>query len=164
MKKFILFLFIFIQTADSLMAQNDSIPYLNSDRPTQSESPFLMQKGFFQIETGASYVDREDTEKQLESDTTWNNIATVWCFHIILKLDFQIAMNMVHVQLNEEPNDSTESGMGPVTAGFKVFVAQKKVSGLKCRSWEVLHFGILEMMLLGQPIVIRLVHCFAPIP
>ena len=125
MKKFILSLFIFIQTADSLMAQNDSIPYLNSDRPTQSESPYLMRKGFFQIETGAIYVHRDDPEKRLDRMQLGTTLLRYGVFN-----NFEVRISdsyeWVHVFTKENSADSTESGIGPVNAGFKVLVAKEK--------------------------------------
>jgi hypothetical protein len=125
MKIFILAFIMLIQVTDCLVAQNDSIPILNSDRPMQAESPYLMQKGFFQIETGARYVDRKDSEKQLQRirlGTTLLRYGVFSNFEIRLSDGYEY----VHVQENDQPNDSTESGIGPITAGFKVLVAHEK--------------------------------------
>jgi hypothetical protein len=125
MKKIILYLIILIQTTSYLKGQNDSIPILNSDRPTQSASPFLMHKGFFQIETGAIYVDRDDPEKQLERIRLGTSLLRYGVFP-----NFEVRLSdsyeWVHVFTKENSTDSTESGIGPVTAGFKVFVAHEK--------------------------------------
>ena len=67
MNKIIFILLLSLLAVFNLMAQNDSVPFLNSDRPAQSESPFLMHKGFFQIETGAQYVHRTDKEKDVRA-------------------------------------------------------------------------------------------------
>jgi hypothetical protein len=125
MKKISIILSILILTTFYSIAQNDSIPFLNSDRPTQSKSPFLMQKGFFQVETGAVYVDRDDAEKQLERvrlGTTLLRYGVFPNFEIRLSDSYE----MVHVFTKENSKDSTESGIGPVTAGFKVLVAHEK--------------------------------------
>jgi hypothetical protein len=106
-------------------AQNDSVPVLNFDRPMQAESPYLMQKGFFQIETGARYVDRKDPEKQLQRmrlGTTLLRYGVFPNFEVRLSDGYEY----VHVQENDSPTDSTESGIGPVSAGFKVLVAKEK--------------------------------------
>lgn len=125
MKKIPIVLSILILNTFYSIAQNDSIPFLNSDRPTQSESPFLMQKGFFQVEIGAIYVDRDDKEKQLERirlGTTLLRYGVFQNFEIRLSGSYE----MVHVYLKETLQDSTERGLGPVTAGFKVLVAHEK--------------------------------------
>jgi len=125
MKIFILYLFIFIQTSGCIVAQNDTVPFLNSDRPIQAESPYLMPKGFFQIETGARYINRKDPEKQLQRlrlGTTLLRYGVFSNFEIRLSDGYEY----VHVQENDKPNDSTESGIGPITAGFKILVAHEK--------------------------------------
>jgi hypothetical protein len=125
MKKIPIVLSILILTTFYSLAQNDSIPNLNSDRPTQSESPYLMQKGFFQIETGAMYVNRDDQEKQLERIRLGTTLLRYGVFQ-----NFEVRLSdcyeMVHVFTKENSTDSTESGIGPVTAGFKVLVAHEK--------------------------------------
>jgi len=125
MKKIPIVLSILILNTFCSIAQNDSIPFLNSDRPTQSESPFLLQKGFFQVETGAIYVDRDDKERQLERvrlGTTLLRYGVFQNFEIRLSGSYE----MMHVYFKETLQDSTERGLGPVTAGFKVLVAHEK--------------------------------------
>jgi len=125
MKKATVMLIFLTLSGFFLMAQNDSVPVLNSDRPTQSESPYLMHKGLFQIETGALYVDRDDEEKSLERlnlGTTLLRYGVFPNFEIRLSEGYE----SVHVYTKENAQDSTESGMGPITAGFKVLVAHEK--------------------------------------
>lgn len=106
-------------------AQEDSIPHLNSDRPLQSESPFLMNKGYFQIETGVMYVERDDKEKHLERirlGTTNLRYGVFSNFEVRISDSYEF----MHVQTKEDSHDSTESGLGPLTAGFKVLITKEK--------------------------------------
>ncbi len=64
-KKLILFLGI-IASSFVVVAQNDSIPQISTDRPTQAASPYLVPKGSFQIESGVIYTNREDNTDILE--------------------------------------------------------------------------------------------------
>jgi hypothetical protein len=125
MKTITLVLIFSALSAFSGKAQNDSIPYLNSDRPLQSESPYLMKKGYFQIETGAMYIERDDKEKHLERirlGTTNLRYGLFSNFEVRLGDSYEF----LHVQTNEDSHDSTESGWGPLTAGFKVFVVRER--------------------------------------
>jgi hypothetical protein len=125
MKKFVLFLLLLIQISGSLIAQTDSIPFLNFDRPMQAESPYLMQKGFFQIETGARYISRHDPYKELQRVRLGTTLLRYGVFPNF-ELRLSDGYEWVHVQEYDSPGDSTESGIGPVTAGFKVLVAKEK--------------------------------------
>ena len=73
MKKFILLCFLpVILLPATIFAQNDSISDIITDRPTQAESPYIVPKGLFQIETGVVYTGRDD---QTDSQNQWS-IAT----------------------------------------------------------------------------------------
>lgn len=125
MKKSLLFLLLFMVNGCWLFSQNDTIHYLKSDRPLQSETPYLVPKGNFQIETGVMYVDRDDQQQHLERirlGTTNLRYGVFANFEVRLSDSFE----WVHVQDIEDSKDSTESGIGPLTAGFKVFVSREK--------------------------------------
>ena len=125
MKTTCIILIVFAVIFNNANGQNDTVPVLNVDRPMQAESPYLMQKGFFQIETGARYVDRKDPLKQLQRVRLGTTLLRYGVFS-----DFELRLSdgyeYVHVQENDNPTDSTESGIGPVSAGFKVLVAKEK--------------------------------------
>lgn len=125
MNKITLILLISFLSYINLNAQNDSVPFLNSDRPVQSESPFLMHKGFFQIETGAQYVDRTDQEKDLERIRL---ATTVLRYGVFPNFEVRISSSYewMKVTMKEAETDSIEDGLGPVSAGFKVHVAKEK--------------------------------------
>jgi hypothetical protein len=125
MKKIILLILLFIKVTGILMAQNDSVPILNSDRPLQGETPYLMHPRFFQIETGVRYVDRKDSEKQLQRLRVGTTLLRYGVFSNF-EVRFSDGYEWVHVHENEKTSDSTESGIGPLTAGFKVLVAHEK--------------------------------------
>jgi len=125
MRKCVLSLLLYIVTGFWLFSQNDTIPFLHSDRPLQSESPFLVPKRFFQIETGVMYVERDDQQQHLERirlGTTNLRYGVFSNFEVRLSDSYE----WMHVQDKEDLKDSTESGLGPLTAGFKVFVAKER--------------------------------------
>lgn len=59
MKKAVL-LVLFIVLFISVYSQENDIPVLIGDRPDQTESPFLVPKGYFQFEDGFNYENEND--------------------------------------------------------------------------------------------------------
>ncbi|MFU8842224.1 MAG: transporter [Bacteroidales bacterium] len=108
-----------------VFAQTDPIPGINTDRPTQGLSPFTVEKGFFQLESGAIFVDRKDQTRNWEK---WS-IATTNLRYGVYD-HFEVSINSSYEHWTEkELNDgsiSTMEGFGPVSAAFKVRIADEK--------------------------------------
>jgi hypothetical protein len=108
-----------------LAAQGDSLSQLTSDRTLQTETPDLLPQGFFQVETGFGYIDRNETE----AETNRVKIAsTTLRFGVFSHFEVRVASGMesVAVRDKELDIDSGYRGMDPLSAGFKVFVAHEK--------------------------------------
>lgn len=125
MYKTIFILFVFNLCIEGLIAQSDSLPEFSSDRPTQAISPNLVGKGFFQIETGAIYINRKDASTEL------NNLrlgTTLLRYGILKNLELRLESSFQSTRIDSinVDFDTTYSGLGSVTAGFKVFICKEK--------------------------------------
>jgi hypothetical protein len=126
MKKFILiYSILLIIFPCTTFAQNDSIPDIITDRPTQAESPYIVPKGSFQIESGIVYTSRND---QTDTKEQWSIATTMLRYGIFNNFEVRVfsSYESTNVYVKETQVDSTYSGMGPITAGFKITVAKEK--------------------------------------
>jgi hypothetical protein len=125
MKKILVIIFSFIICALSTTAQNDSISQISTDRPTQSVSPYLVPKGSLQIESGVVYTNREDEESILEMWSIANTLLRYGIYeHFEVRLAGSFENNTLEVKNSEI--DSSYNGLGPISAGFKVFIVEEK--------------------------------------
>lgn len=108
-----------------LISQNETLTTIISDKPTQTESPFLVPQGYFQMETGFGYVDRDDKEKHL---TRLQVASTLFRYGLFRQFELRASggLEWVDVHDKETEVDSAYGGLDPVTVGFKVFVAEEK--------------------------------------
>lgn len=118
-------LIAFILSIHSIFAQNDSLPDFSSDRPTQTISPFLVGKGFFQIETGAIYNKRNDASTESKE---LGLASTLLRYGILQNLELRLESGFKSTRFDSVnvDYDSAFSGLGAVTAGFKVFICNEK--------------------------------------
>ena len=126
MKKLILFCFFLILLLPvTTSAQNDSIPDIITDRPTQAESPYIVPKGSFQIESGIVYTSRND---KTDIQDQWSIASTMLRYGIFNHFEVRVisSYESTNVHVKETQKDSTYSGMGPLTAGFKITVIEEK--------------------------------------
>lgn len=107
------------------MAQNDSISPIIPDRPTQAASPYLVPKGSFQVETGVMCTSREDVEDDVE---LWSIGNTLLRYGVFDNFEIRLASSFenFNVQVKDSEIDSSYTGIGPVSAGFKVFIVEEK--------------------------------------
>jgi hypothetical protein len=125
MKALSIFSFLFFITCCYSFSQHDTIPSLITDRPTQAVSPYTMPRGKLQIETGVIYTNRNDQTDLIEQ---WSYATTLLRYgiydHFEIRLNSSYETTAVHVKETKE--DSTISGMGPLTAGLKIRVIEEK--------------------------------------
>lgn len=115
---FLLFLF-------QSFAQNDTIPNISTDRPTVVISPYIIPKGSFQIESGVIYTNRND---QAEIQEKWDYATTLLRYAIFDNFEVNLfsSYQSSKVYIKENQQDSTYSGMGPLTAGFKIKLVEER--------------------------------------
>ena len=63
----IIYSLTFIALATAAWAQADKQPQIITDRPDQTESPFVMPRGYFQLETGAIFSHRKSNDIKFKS-------------------------------------------------------------------------------------------------
>lgn len=117
-------LIIFLFTISSF-AQNDTIPNIITDRPTAAVGSYIVPKGTFQIESGIIYSNRNDQTDRLELlsyATTLLRYGILDNFEVRLGSSYESAK----VYTKETQTDSSFSGMGPLTAGFKIILVKEK--------------------------------------
>lgn len=113
MKKFIL-AFFFLSMSNYAISQD--LPNIQTDRPDQTECPFITPKGYFQFENGFS-------AEKTNSETTTIIIPTILTkfgindhFELRLITEFSIEKN----------NSNKISGINPVLIGFKANLLEEK--------------------------------------
>lgn len=124
MTKFTIVLLLILAPA-LLFPQDDSLMQLLGDRPLQSETPYLLPNGNFQLETGAVFSDRTDDsgeQSHLKLASTLLRYGVFNHFEVRLSEGWE----RVEVHPKETIPDSSYSGIGALSAGFKVFVASEK--------------------------------------
>jgi Putative MetA-pathway of phenol degradation len=109
--KIILLVFIF---SNVFYAQE--IKPLEADRPDQTETPAIVPKGMFQVETGFTF-------QKNKSDSKTNSLpTTLWKYGVNENFELRLITEFVL----EEENDSKTSGLTPVYVGFKVKLLDEK--------------------------------------
>jgi hypothetical protein len=118
-----LFLFQFICYAQDL-------PSIQTDRPDQTECPFITPKGYFQFENGFAYEKTSADSKTIVAPTILTKFGINDHFELRLITEFSI----------EENNSSKISGISPVLIGFKTRLIEEK--GIIPTTSFIAHLGL----------------------
>jgi hypothetical protein len=121
--RFVILFIFFLPFA--LIAQNDTVPTIITDRPTQAESPYLMPRGLFQIETGMIFTDRTDEVNHIQFVSMGN---TMLRYGLLEHLEVRVmgSYEKTTLEVLDTEIDSSYQGVGAISAGFKVFVARER--------------------------------------
>jgi len=111
MKNKILLLFLLIST--SIYSQ--TIEPIQADRPDQTETPALVPKGMFQVETGFTFQKNDALSKSLGLPST------LWKYGV----NDNFELRLITEFLSEEINNKKLKGFTPVYVGFKVKLADE---------------------------------------
>ena len=114
MNKYLLVISIFIVGSNTLFSQ--SLPSIQTDRPDQTESPFIIPANHFQMEAGFS------SQKESEDVNSYLYPSTLIRYGV--NANFELRLITEYAQLNID--DETYSGITPVTLGMKVKLAEEK--------------------------------------
>ncbi|HQW02238.1 MAG TPA: transporter [Saprospiraceae bacterium] len=104
--------------ADSTMIA-DSMPAMDpirADRPDQTESSFLVPKGYFQVEMGFSITDTDP-------GFIYAYPAGLWKYG--LTDNFELRLITQYITIQKEPNPNV-NGFLPLAAGFKARLSEQK--------------------------------------
>lgn len=100
-------IFVFLLFSTTCFSQNE--PF-EADRPDQTETPSIVPKGMFQIETGFSFQ-KNDSENEFLTLPS-----TLWKYGVSKKLELRLITEFI----SENNNDGKNKGFLPLSVGFKV--------------------------------------------
>jgi len=89
---------------------------IQTDRPDQTESPYIVPKNYIQVENGLLF------EKQNKNVSTFEHPSTLWKFGLNDRLEFRLITQFISIK----ENDSVITGLSPVTFGFKTKLLEEK--------------------------------------
>ncbi len=119
----VLILFSAIFISQNSFSQVEDI---STDRPDQSESPYLMKKGYFQIEAG---VISENDEPEKDIKTNGLSAPTVLLRYGIAKnVELRAGIEHQSSKTTFPGGSATTSGLGPIMAGTKISLFSEKGS------------------------------------
>ncbi|WP_298222304.1 transporter [Flavobacterium sp.] len=111
MKKLLLFLFLGFNVVASAQ-----ISPIQADRPDQTETPAIVPKGMFQLESGFSY------QKENANNSTWALPSALWKYGVNENFELRLITEL------ETENSETEkySGLRPILIGCKIKICEEK--------------------------------------
>ncbi len=112
MKTKITILFLFIST---LIYSQNSEP-IQADRPDQTETPAIVPKGMFQVETGFTFQKNDAFSKSLSLPSS------LWKYGVNENFEFRLITEF----LSEEINNEKINGFSPIYVGLKVKLTDEK--------------------------------------
>lgn len=114
MIQYYLLVLIFILGKSPIKAQE--IPAIATDRPDQTECPFIVPKGYFQAENGFFY------EKTSRNTQSMAYPSVLWKYGFSDNFELRLITELV----SEKESSQMQIGLSPVTVGFKVSIAEEK--------------------------------------
>ena len=107
-------LYWFLLSASSIYSQN-SEP-IQADRPDQTETPAIVPKGMFQVETGLVF------QKNDANSSTFSLPSTLWKYGVNENFELRLLTEFI----SEAINYTKTSGLNPIYVGFKVQLTEEK--------------------------------------
>ena len=95
---------------------SQSIEPIQADRPDQTETPAIVPKGMFQVETGFTFQKNDAISKSFSLPST------LWKYGVNENFELRLITEF----LSEEINNEKISGLAPIYVGFKVKLAEEK--------------------------------------
>lgn len=114
MVKSLLFVLIFTWGTASIKAQD--MPPIATDRPDQTECPFIVPKGYIQAENGFFY------EKTRLNSQTMAYPSVLWKYGVSDNFELRLITELV----SEKELSQNKMGLAPITVGFKVKILEEK--------------------------------------
>jgi Putative MetA-pathway of phenol degradation len=97
-------------------AKSQSIAPIATDRPDQTECPFIVPKGFIQAENGLTYEKIKAECKAIAYPSI------LWKYGISKNTEFRLITEFV----SEKEFSKEKKGLTPITVGFKTKIAEEK--------------------------------------
>ncbi len=103
---------------------------IQCDRPDQTETPAIVPKGMFQVETGFTFQKNDEISNS-------NSLPTVlWKYGVNENFELRLITEFV----SEKINDEKSSGFTPILIGFKVKLCEEK--GIFPKTSFIGHLGL----------------------
>ncbi|HCQ13136.1 transporter, partial [Flavobacterium sp.] len=109
---------------------SQTIEPIQADRPDQTETPAIVPKGMFQVETGFTFQKNDAISKSFSLPTT------LWKYGVNENFELRLITEF----LSEEINNEKISGLSPIYVGFKVKLAEEK--GIFPKTSFIAHIGL----------------------
>lgn len=122
--------FIILFLMFQIIGNAQELPSIQTDRPDQTECPFITPKGYLQFENGFSYEKVNENAKGIVAPTILTKFGITNYFELRLITEFVIS----------QENSTTLSGINPVLFGFKTRLLQEK--GIIPNTSIIAHVGI----------------------
>jgi hypothetical protein len=113
-KYFISLLFLLASISEITSAQ--TVPPIQTDRPSQSESPYTVPKYYIQLENGFLKETRSSNSSIIYYPST------LWKYGINERFEIRMITELV----SDKVDDNTTSGLKPITIGMKVNLFESK--------------------------------------
>jgi len=115
-------------TSLSLYCQN--IEPIEADRPDQTETPSIVPKGMFQVESGFSY------QKNTLNRSSWMVPSILWKYGVNSNLELRV---ITEIEQNNNGEES-EWGLHPLMIGLKVKLLEE--NGIVPKTSIIAHLGL----------------------
>jgi Putative MetA-pathway of phenol degradation len=93
-----------------------ALPPIQLDRPDQTECPFITPSKYIQVENGLTI------EKNALKQRSYSHPSSLWKYGLNEKLEFRLITELVTV----EGFEKSQTGLAPVTIGFKTALFEEK--------------------------------------
>lgn len=103
---------------------------IQADRPDQTETPAIVPKGMFQVETGFTFQKNDAFSKSFSLPST------LWKYGVNENFELRLITEF----LSEEINNEKFSGLSPIFVGFKVKFTEEK--GILPKTTFIVHIGL----------------------
>ena len=131
MKKFLVVLVFFISFKSITFAQD--LPSIQTDRPDQTECPFITPKHYFQLENGFSYEKNNKNSELIVAPTILTRFGINNFFELRLITEYVVS----------KENSTTYPGINPILIGFKTRLLEEK--GIIPSTSLIAHIGIPDL-------------------
>ena len=103
---------------------------IEADRPDQTETPAIVPKGMFQVESGFTF------QKNDSESTAFSLPSTLWKYGV----NDNFELRLITEFLSEKINDEKFNGLTPIFIGFKVKLSDEK--GIIPKTSFIAHIGL----------------------
>lgn len=124
-------IYLFLVVSISCYSQKEP---LEADRPDQTETPSIVPKGMFQVESGFTF------QKNTSKSTTFSMPSTLWKYGISTTIELRLITEFIF----EKDETQKQNGLLPIAVGFKINLMQEKgwlpktslISHVSLKNWS----------------------------